>query len=368
MERLLARNLDKRRFWAGALSICFRHGPFAIGQPGYRHRQPVYTGPHVHDPNSSNVYPYTWSFNGTVNGNQLSGRWQNNFPDSYPHHGGPFAFSLDSSGRSFQGNCKGDYEYTWDSPVTGVRTDSGSVIPPYIPPNPNQTPYIPPNPNPVPSGCNFTGTWDTDFGDLHLTQTGNVLTGSYNWKDGRIVGTVSGNSATGTWSQSPSFQPPDDAGDFTFTLSSGCQSFSGQWRYGSCGWEGTIRGTRAGQTIPPTPPTPPNPVPPAPAPVSCAWTGTWSCDWSDALNLTQSGTSVTGSYFRPSWNCWVTLDGTVSGSTLTGIYTDPSGGTTTQGKFQFVMSADCNKFTGQTTHSLSPNSGWYNIYSTREYA
>ena len=102
--------------------------------------------PCINDPNSSAIHSYAWSLTGTVNGNQLTGRWQCNLPESCSHQGGPFAFTLDASGRTFQGNCKGDYEYTWDSPVTGTRSDSGTVIPPYTPPY--VPPYIPPTPTP----------------------------------------------------------------------------------------------------------------------------------------------------------------------------------------------------------------------------
>jgi hypothetical protein len=46
-----------------------------------------------------------------------------------------------------------------------------------------------------------------------------------------------------TWSQLPSYGPPNDAGDVQLTLSAGGSSFSDQWWYGSWGnrdsWNGT---------------------------------------------------------------------------------------------------------------------------------
>lgn len=91
----------------------------------------------------------------------------------------------------------------------------------------------------------WTGTWNTSFKQMVLTQSGDQVTGHYTHDNGEIVGTVSGNTLKGTWSESPSFQPPKDAGDFEFTLSPDGKSFVGKWRYGSSGdWSGEWNGTR----------------------------------------------------------------------------------------------------------------------------
>jgi hypothetical protein len=91
---------------------------------------------------------------------------------------------------------------------------------------------------------NWSGTWDTDWGEMTLVQTGNTVTGEYTHDSGKISGTVSGNKLIGTWSESPSYNPPSDAGDVEFTLSANGNSFDGSWRYGSTGsmsggWVGT---------------------------------------------------------------------------------------------------------------------------------
>jgi hypothetical protein len=79
-----------------------------------------------------------------------------------------------------------------------------------------------------------------------LVQTGNNVTGTYEYQGGRITGTVSGNTLTGTWSESTTYSPPDDAGDVVLTMSGDCHSITGQWRYGSTGdWDGSWSGTRA---------------------------------------------------------------------------------------------------------------------------
>jgi hypothetical protein len=93
--------------------------------------------------------------------------------------------------------------------------------------------------------CGWCGTWDTEWGPLELQQSGSSVIGTYTHDQGRIQGTVSGNKLIGTWSESPSYSPPDDAGDFEFTMSDDCGSFNGVWRYGSIGdWSGSWSGTR----------------------------------------------------------------------------------------------------------------------------
>ena len=96
-----------------------------------------------------------------------------------------------------------------------------------------------------PVATGWTGNWSTNWGEMSLSQIGNQVTGNYNYDSGQIIGTVSGNVLTGTWAESPTFSPPDDAGDIEWTLSLDGNSFTGQWRYGSSGdWDGSWTGTR----------------------------------------------------------------------------------------------------------------------------
>jgi hypothetical protein len=92
----------------------------------------------------------------------------------------------------------------------------------------------------------WTGKWDTEqWGEMTLQQNGSNVTGDYEWDGGNIKGTVSGNILKGTWSESPTYQPENDAGDFEFTISSDGNSFTGRWRYGSSGdWDGNWDGER----------------------------------------------------------------------------------------------------------------------------
>lgn len=81
----------------------------------------------------------------------------------------------------------------------------------------------------------FQGRWDTSFGVVTLKVSGRTLTGSYPHDQGRLEGKLSldGMTATGTWKEAPSFQPPNDAGEFEFRLAENGKAFTGSYWYGS---------------------------------------------------------------------------------------------------------------------------------------
>ena len=90
--------------------------------------------------------------------------------------------------------------------------------------------------------CDWTGTWDTNAGQMVLQQSDNIVTGSLG--DYQAQGTVSDNHLTARWETSGA------TGDLDFTMATDCQSFSGNWPYGplgyspTSGWNGPITGTR----------------------------------------------------------------------------------------------------------------------------
>jgi hypothetical protein len=95
---------------------------------------------------------------------------------------------------------------------------------------------------PPPPPPTFTGAWNTTwFGAMHLTQTGNQVTGTYALCNGTatISGTVTGSTLDGTWTE------PCDSGQgrIRVALSANGNSFSGQWGEGantpSVAWTGT---------------------------------------------------------------------------------------------------------------------------------
>jgi hypothetical protein len=268
---------------------------------------------------------------GTVTGNTATGTWSESPSFKPPLDAGDFTFTLSSDCKSFTGQWRyGSCD--WDGDINGKRA---------VQPSPNPNPN--PNPNPIPQN-GWAGAWDTAYGKMTLTVNGNQVTGNYEHSNGRITGTISGNSLSAWRAEQPTYQPPDEAGLMELTLSADGQSFTGRWKYGSSGgsWTDNWNGKRTATAKVPG--------------SSCDWTGTWSFDWANDLKLTQSGSSVTGTYTRGSKTCYV--NGTVSDKTLTGTWNEGSD----QGKLQWILSSDCNTFTGQYTHTLDPGSGWYYLH------
>ena len=73
-------------------------------------------------------------------------------------------------------------------------------------------------------GANFSGTWDSSEGDtLHLTQSGDNVTGNYDHPYGKVEGTVSGKRLRFRWTQGT------DTGTGTLILSDDGRSFTGWW-------------------------------------------------------------------------------------------------------------------------------------------
>ena len=117
--------------------------------------------------------------------------------------------------------------------------------------------------------CDWTGTWDTSQGKMELVQTGNAeagadvagtaslllsqkrnKTGSSKPEKGNIQSIVLGNKLSGSWLKSPTYGPPEDAGDILFIISEDCNSFNGTWRYGygTDKWDGDWTGSRTGSS------------------------------------------------------------------------------------------------------------------------
>jgi len=99
----------------------------------------------------------------------------------------------------------------------------------------------------------WTGSWSSSFGSMQTAVTAGALTGTYTYGSiqrgavqGKLSGSVVGDTAKGTWTESPTFQPPAQGGDFQFVLSTDGGTFTGQWRYGSSGdwmtWTGNCLG------------------------------------------------------------------------------------------------------------------------------
>ena len=149
---------------------------------------------------------------------------------------------------------------------------------------------------------------------MHLTQNGNRVTGTFEYKGGTIDGTISGNRLTGRWTQT------NGSGTIDFIMSADGNSFTGNYD-GNKWWNGKRAFTET--------------------PNTAVWTGTWNTSWSGGgarMHLTQNGNRVTGTFEYKGG----TIDGTISGNRLTGRWTQTNG----SGTIDFIMSADGNSFTG----------------------
>ncbi len=96
---------------------------------------------------------------------------------------------------------------------------------------------------PQPLG-NFGGAWDTTWGIMRLTQSGNSVSGTYEYSNGKIRGKVEGRILKGSWTQDEG-AAAEPTGSIEFTLSSDGNSWSGIWDYRSAEGSGDWYGTRA---------------------------------------------------------------------------------------------------------------------------
>jgi hypothetical protein len=82
----------------------------------------------------------------------------------------------------------------------------------------------------------FAGHWaSTQWGEHYIMVDGATMKVVYTHDQGRVVGTLTGSTFVGWWTESPSRQPVRDAGEVTFTLTgSGDQrKIDGVWSYGT---------------------------------------------------------------------------------------------------------------------------------------
>jgi len=83
------------------------------------------------------------------------------------------------------------------------------------------------------------GEWDTgEYNTMTLKVNGNRVTGTYDYKDGRIEGVLNGKVIEGKWYQS------NGSGAFTFTFNDDFTSFSSRYQGSSGNWYTDWKGTR----------------------------------------------------------------------------------------------------------------------------
>ncbi len=112
----------------------------------------------------------------------------------------------------------------------------------------------PPTSKPVDPGIDPTkwaGKWKTNFGTLETTTDKLTISGAYTWDKGKLTGLISknGTEVIGTWSESPDYKPPKNAGKFSWKMSAGGDSFTGTWGYGDSYTDGSRGGTWTGTRL-----------------------------------------------------------------------------------------------------------------------
>ena len=183
-----------------------------------------------------------------------------------------------------------------------------------------------------------TGVFTTNFNDMVFSWDGNKVTGTYEHQNGRIEGTLSGRTLTGRWTQS------NGKGRLVFEFNEDFTEFTGKWSYNdaeptSSGWNGKLKpgtgsglkqGGGKGASIP---------------------TGEFSTDF-NAMRFRQDGNRVTGTYDHQNGR----IEGTLSGHTLTGRWTQSNG----KGRFVFEFNDDFTSFTGKWSYNDAEptSSGW----------
>ena len=142
---------------------------------------------------------------GTINGNILEGYWSEAPTYECPNDKGKLIFEFDSSGNTFEGK----WSYCEDEPLriwNGVR-EQGSLT------------------------LNVSGEWYTELGRMTLKQEFNRVTGTYEYGNGRIEGTISGYTLTGYWYEETTYECPNEKGKFELNFSQNGSSFRGVWGY-----------------------------------------------------------------------------------------------------------------------------------------
>ncbi|MBE9223317.1 hypothetical protein IQ215_11470 [Cyanobacterium stanieri LEGE 03274] len=96
----------------------------------------------------------------------------------------------------------------------------------------------------------WQGRWNTSEGTMNLSQSGNMVQGSYSQDNGRIRGQVTGNTLNGYWIENGSAQRCSRAmdgsfhwGRISYKMNANRSEFEGLWSYcdgePNSGWNGS---------------------------------------------------------------------------------------------------------------------------------
>ncbi len=180
------------------------------------------------------------------------------------------------------------------------------------------------------------GSYDTTYGKMELSQSGNRISGTYTGHtgSGTVEGVLDGSTLRGTWK--------DESGNgrIAFVFAPDMNTFSGYWSYDDiepkAGSGDTWVGNRTGEAPPSVQKK--STAAPAKGPLFDI-SGTYSTDFG-MMELMQDGTSVQGSYITSTGTG--TLEGTLDGLTIWGTWHEGEA----YGRIRFVFPPDRSKFTG----------------------
>ena len=179
------------------------------------------------------------------------------------------------------------------------------------------------------AGADVSGTYATTFNELTIEQKGNVVTGTYTFKNGRIEGKLDGCRLSGRWYQS------NGQGRLVFEFKPDGSGFSGKWGSNDAApsnrWDGTRIIAESER---------------ASAPPRMDVTGVYDTDFKE-LTLRQNGSHVSGTYKYQNGR----VEGVLSGYTLIGRWTQSNG----QGRLVFEFKPDGSGFNGKWgSHDTNP--------------
>ena len=165
----------------------------------------------------------------------------------------------------------------------------------------------------------FAGEWDTTFGLMRLTRSGDAVDGTYQMGGTTctIRGRLSGSQLRFTYKE------PGAAGEGEFELAADGNSFAGKWRQQGDEdwqqWSGRRRGT--------------------PEVARGPFDGLWNTSFG-RMRLTQTGDAVRGAYSMAGGS---SVEGKADGRSLTFKYDQPDG---EKGEGTFELAPDGQSFTG----------------------
>lgn len=167
--------------------------------------------------------------------------------------------------------------------------------------------------HPLPS---FTGTWQTTYGEMTLTEQGGKIEGTYAYTSGA---TISGRREKNRFTFT--YQEPHAKGEGWFELAADGKTFAGEWRSDGgeqwLPWKGE-RTTASSQV---------------------SFDGLWETTYG-RMRLNQDAGQVIGSY---SYAAGSKIAGSVAGRTLKVRYTEP----TAAGEAEFTLAANGESFVGR---------------------